>query len=148
MRNFVATALGGLWICAVVAGWAEALDAGSAATLERALGLGPSMRVLNALDSQDAAHSAPRVASLWIDLGLSQERQGRFDQAEASLLHAAQVDKRLLPAWTLANFYFRRSNEGEFWRWANVASARVYDDFRPLLRLCDALEQDPPLRAQ
>ena len=59
------------------------------------------------------------------------------------LLMAARVDHQFLPAWTLANFYFRRGNREGFWKWADRAAALTYDDFLPLIRLCDRLEPDP-----
>ena len=135
----------------MLAAWAEVLTAASSSSalqFEQTLGIGPSMRVLErqaALLSnpQSMAALAPRVASVWIDAGLAQEREGRLAQAEASLLHAARIDKHFAPAWTLTNFYFRRSDHPHFWHWAKVASRLVYDDFRPLLRLCDVFEQDP-----
>jgi tetratricopeptide (TPR) repeat protein len=84
----------------------------------------------------------PRASSAWISLGLLQEDAGLSD-AERSLLEAAKVDHLYLPAWTLSNFYFRRGNREKFWMWAPRAAALTYDDFRPLLRLCNELESEP-----
>ena len=57
------------------------------------------------------------------------------------------MDRQYLPAWTLANFYFRRQTSGQlrdqFWIWARRAAALTYDDFRPLLALAHAVEPDP-----
>ncbi len=74
----------------------------------------------------------PRASDAWMDLG-----------SEHDLLEAARVDHQFLPAWTLSNFYFRSGNRSAFWTWAARAAALTYDDFRPLLRLCDQFESDP-----
>jgi tetratricopeptide (TPR) repeat protein len=84
-----------------------------------------------------------RTSADWISLGLLEEQGGNFVAAEKSLLQAARVDHQYLPAWTLTNFYFRRTNAGLFWQWADRAAALTYDDFRPLLRLSDQFEPDP-----
>jgi hypothetical protein len=84
----------------------------------------------------------PQSSPAWIGLGMWQERNREAD-AEDSLLQAARVDHQYLPAWSLANFYFRRGDEKSFWPWAGRAAHLTYDDFRPLLRLCDQFERDP-----
>lgn len=90
-----------------------------------------------------AAQANPRSSAVWIALGLLKETRKDPSGAERSLLRAAQVDRQYLPAWTLANFYFRRGNRAEFWIWADRAAALAYDDFRPLVRLADHFEPDP-----
>ena len=85
----------------------------------------------------------PRLASAWIQLGLDAEADGNPQEAETDLLQAARVDRLYLPAWTLANFYFRRGDAAKFWPWAERAARLTYDDYRPLLRLADALETSP-----
>ena len=85
----------------------------------------------------------PRLSSAWIDLGLDAEADGNLAGAEADLLQAERVDRQYVPAWTLANFYFRRGDAAKFWPWAQRAAALTYDDYRPLLRLADALETSP-----
>ncbi|MGH9648057.1 MAG: hypothetical protein ACRD4E_14700 [Bryobacteraceae bacterium] len=85
----------------------------------------------------------PRMASAWIHLGLDAEADGNLPEAEADLLRAARFDHLYLPAWTLANFYFRRGDAGKFWPWAKQAAGLTYDDYRPLLRLADALDISP-----
>jgi tetratricopeptide (TPR) repeat protein len=90
-----------------------------------------------------AAKANPRSSPVWIALGLAEEAGGEFSNAERSLKKAAQVDRQYLPAWTLANFYFRRTNRDRFWVWADRAASLAYDDFRPLLRLADQFEPDP-----
>jgi hypothetical protein len=59
------------------------------------------------------------------------------------LLEAARVDRQFLPAWSLANFYFRRGDQASFWPWAKRAAALTFDDYRPLLRLCDRFDPQP-----
>ena len=85
----------------------------------------------------------PRLSSAWIYLGLDAEADGNLSEAEADLLQAARVDHQYLPAWTLANFYFRRGDAEQFWPWAARAAALTSDDYRPLLRLADTLETSP-----
>jgi hypothetical protein len=90
-----------------------------------------------------AAHRIhPRDTVTSLHLGLELERSGDLAQAETILLDATQFDRQYQPAWTLANFYFRRSNPEQFWVWA----ARAVDlaaDSRPLLRLANRLSSDP-----
>ena len=100
--------------------------------------------VPNARQALERAVAAnPRASAAWIALGLIEESAGEFDAAERSLSEASRVDRQYLPAWTLANFYFRRANREKFWVWADRAASLTYDDFRPLLRLCDEFEPDP-----
>jgi hypothetical protein len=90
-----------------------------------------------------ATQANPRSSAAWIALGLLEDTNGDSSAAEHSLGRAAQVDRQYLPAWTLANFYFRRAKGEQFWNWANRTASITYDDFRPLLRLCDQFEPDP-----
>ena len=85
---------------------------------------------------RQALRSNPRVSSAWIELGLEKG-------SESDLLEAARLDHRYLPAWTLANFYFREGNEQAFWRWARLATDLAYDDLGPLLQLANRLDPDP-----
>ena len=89
----------------------------------------------------------PRLSSAWIHLGLDAEGDGNKTEAESDLLQAARVDHQYLPAWTLANFYFRRGDSAKFWPWAQRAAALTYDDYRPLLRLADTLDTSPQIVA-
>ena len=93
---------------------------------QRAAALLQSAVVLNPLDSRS-----------WIDLALRREMSGDLATAERDLLRAAAVDRQYLPRWSLANFYFRRGDTARFWLWAQRAAGMVYDDPRPLFRLCD-----------
>src|SRR6185437_12999593 len=40
------------------------------------------------------------------------------------------------PRWTLANFYYRRGNEAEFWKWMRRALEVSYGDRTPAFDLC------------
>lgn len=95
------------------------------------------------LDENQALESNPRLTSARISRALFLERERKFASAEADLLQAARFDRQYAPAWTLANFYFRRGNAPSFWTWARRAAALNYDDLRPLLRLAHELEPSP-----
>jgi len=95
-------------------------------------------------DLRAAVSLNPRLASAWIQLGLDAESEGNLPEAETYLLRAASVDRLYVPAWTLANYYFRRGDAAKFWPWARRAADLTYDDYHPLLRLADALETSPP----
>jgi tetratricopeptide (TPR) repeat protein len=92
---------------------------------------------------RQALAARPRWSGAWVRLGLAEERDGRIQAAEQALLEAGRIDRQLAPAWALANFYFRRGDRERFWRWAPQAASRVYDDYRPLLRLADVFEPSP-----
>lgn len=102
---------------------------------------------IDVIDARSALERAveanPRAGPAWIALGMLEETGSDFAAAEQSFLEASRVDRQYLPAWTLANFYFRRSNAERFWTWAERAAALAYDDLGPLLRLCDGFEPDP-----
>ncbi|MGA3187339.1 MAG: hypothetical protein ABSF22_09525 [Bryobacteraceae bacterium] len=85
----------------------------------------------------------PRASAAWVSLGMLDDSAGDRASAEQRLLSAARIDHQYLPAWTLTNFYFRWENRELFWKWANRAAALTYDEFPPLLRLCDQFEPDP-----
>jgi tetratricopeptide (TPR) repeat protein len=102
------------------------------------------------LDVADARGSLERAVAMnsrssgaWMSLGILEDSAGDPASAERFLLKAARVDRQYLPAWTLTNFYFRRGNRELFWEWANRAAALTYDEFPPLLSLCDQFEPDP-----
>jgi hypothetical protein len=80
-----------------------------------------------------------------IESGLRAELDGRLEQAERHLLHAAEQDRGWLPKWTLANFYFRHDSAAEFWKWARqAASAGSRQELSPLFRLAASLDPDHP----
>jgi len=77
----------------------------------------------------------PYYAVAWIRLGLLYEGDSNLPQAEQALLQAEKVDSTFLPAWSLANFYFRHERTDLFWKWARSAAQIVPGDASPLLRL-------------
>ncbi len=78
-----------------------------------------------------------------IERGLAAERAGRFEEAERELLEGARLDHQYLPAWTLANYYFRRGQSGSFWPWAARSAALSHGDLGPLLKLSEGMASDP-----
>ena len=82
----------------------------------------------------------PRDSAAWMELGLAAERDSDIEQAADYFLEAEKVDQQYLPAWTSANFFFRRSNDLQFWRAARRAAAMSYDDPAPLIELADYRE--------
>jgi tetratricopeptide (TPR) repeat protein len=86
----------------------------------------------------------PYDAASWIQLGLLCEAANDLPQAEEALSRAANVDSTFLPSWSLANFYFRRENAGQFWHWAQRAAQMDPDDATALFRL--AWYVDPSAR--
>jgi hypothetical protein len=83
-------------------------------------------------------------AARWIDSGLEHERQGDFAAAERDLLEAARVDRLFQPRWTLAGFYFRRSDINNFWHWTREALAVDGRDSGALFDLCWKLPGGSP----
>jgi tetratricopeptide (TPR) repeat protein len=98
--------------------------ADSTALLERAANLNPM-------------NAAPRIR-----LGLAAEIRGDPGSAEKWLLDAARVDREFEPRWTLANFYFRRGNTEQFWKWIRAALDVSYGDRRPAFELCWNVSSD------
>jgi tetratricopeptide (TPR) repeat protein len=84
----------------------------------------------------------PRDPGLMIRLALRQEVEGHYQDAERTLLRSLEIDKRFDTPWALANYYFRRGNEPEFWRWIREALARSYGDRTAIFRLCWAMSED------
>ena len=93
-------------------------DAHSEQLLERSLELDP--------------YNAPAN----IELGLDAESAGDYGRAERLMLEAFAIDHTFATRWALANFYFRRGNEREFWGWARSAARMPSDDTSALFELC------------
>jgi hypothetical protein len=107
----------------------------------------PSAEYFERLAELDADHAQeqfehvvrdinPRASAAWMELG-------QLGGGESALLTAAEVDHQYLPAWTLANFYFRQGNRDAFWRWIDRSASLMYDEYPPLFQLCEQFEQDP-----
>lgn len=160
MRFLLSTAflLCGLGVAARLA-WAEfAFRSDSASLTHRALrclGSTPNAAYAERLadlvpDAEaqyltQALEANPRLTSARITLGLLEEGRGDFVSAEQTLLQTAHYDRRYLPAWTLANYYFRRGKADSFWQWARRAAQLNNDNPRPLLRLASLEEPDPKI---
>jgi O-antigen ligase/tetratricopeptide (TPR) repeat protein len=85
----------------------------------------------------------PNDADILIESGLRAEIDGKLDRAVVLLTQAAAIDRTWLPRWTLANFYFRQSDEAEFWKWSKAAaSTGAGRDFTALFRLALAMDRD------
>jgi tetratricopeptide (TPR) repeat protein len=82
-----------------------------------------------------AAALNPMSSTPRIRLGLAAEIRGDNASAEKWLLDAARVDRQFEPRWTLANFYFRREDFPEFWKWLRAALEVSYGDRRPAFDL-------------
>jgi tetratricopeptide (TPR) repeat protein len=101
---------------------------------------------LNPPTASDALRRAvalnPWDARSWIELGLGAEAEGDAATSIQCLLRAAEVDKKFLPRWTLANYYFRHDDVAMFWFWTRQAAAMVYGDALPMFRLCGKVQED------
>lgn len=84
---------------------------------------------------EKAVHLDPYKAPAWIQLGILYEGESDVPKAEHAFLQAAKVDKTFLPAWSLANFYFRHNETDQFWLWAKKAAQMSPTDALPLFRL-------------
>jgi tetratricopeptide (TPR) repeat protein len=102
-------------------------------------------RARSALDR--AIRWNPRSSAARIARGLEEERAGDFEGAARDLVSAAEVDHQYLPAWTLANFYFRRGDRQDFRKWVRRSAQLVPGDVEPLLVLCDRMEHENALAA-
>lgn len=98
---------------------------------------------LSSTDRRRANEALLRAATLnpydspaWIRLGLTDEEEGRLPEASRRLHQAARVDRTFVPAWTLANFYYRRDDPGQFWYWIRQSVRFVPQNASPLFRLC------------
>ncbi len=96
-----------------------------------------------ALPLRRAVALKPDDAFLRIRLGLHAEFAGELEEAELHLREAARLSRKYEPRWTLANYYFRRQNEGEFWRWMREAFTMSYGDRTALFDLCWRMAPDP-----
>jgi len=103
-----------------------------------------------AYDGVDATAMLERAAELnplsstpRIRLGLAAETRGDFSSAEKWLQDAAHIDRQFEPRWTLANYYFRRENNAQLWKWIRSALEISYGDRRPAFDLCWRVSGDP-----
>ncbi len=92
---------------------------------------------------EDAVRLNPYNGPVYIELGLRYEADGDYNTAEKDFLQAYAVDHTFIPRWSLANFYFRRDNVPEFWKWARAAAEMPSDEMSPLFELCWHVKTDP-----
>ncbi len=85
----------------------------------------------------------PIRADSWIMLGLDEEQEGNTGAAEKALLRAADLDNGFMPAWSLANFYFRQNSPQSSLDWARRALTIGAGDLRGLFVLCWSQASDP-----
>jgi tetratricopeptide (TPR) repeat protein len=90
-----------------------------------------------------AAQMAPANAEPLLRLALRAELRGDYGLAERSLLQAAECSRLYQPRYLLSQYYFRRKNADEFFRWTRSALEASYGDVRPLLVLAWNLRPDP-----
>jgi tetratricopeptide (TPR) repeat protein len=131
-----ALALGGTLQLAV-AGRAWPMEIGNTRPLEDLAERQPAL-ARSAL--RTAVRLNPRDSPAWMALGVMAERDDDMDQAADCFLKAEEVDRQHLPAWTAANFFFRRADDLQFWQAAARAAALSYDDPAPLIELADHRE--------
>ncbi|MEQ1884624.1 MAG: tetratricopeptide repeat protein [Bryobacteraceae bacterium] len=95
-----------------------------------------------------ASRLNPRSAKAWSGLGFEAEHSGQLALAREYFEKAFAVDRQYQPAWTLANFCFRQSDAGCFWRAAKraaqvAAPGMALSELSALLRLADAAASSP-----
>ena len=153
LRVLLATALVGAAFCAVREGYAEALYClGTPAAAARAVNVADRGEYRLALAQWKPGSAArelkaaltlnPRYTEARIALSQEYEAAGNLGAAEAELLEAARLDRQFIPAWALANFYFRQDAADRFWTWARRAAAVSFGDRRSLFDLCFLVESD------
>ncbi len=81
----------------------------------------------------------PQNALLWIERGVESEVSGHPAAAEKALLHAADLDHQYVPRWTLAAFYFRQHDVGNFRSSARQALEMAFGDALPMLQMASQL---------
>jgi tetratricopeptide (TPR) repeat protein len=84
---------------------------------------------------QAAIQLSPLDSKYWIRAGFRAEVEHDYPKAERYLLHAAEIDHKFDPRSALMNFYFRRNNVPEFWRWTDKAFELSYSDPTPMFQL-------------
>jgi hypothetical protein len=148
-------------VCSINAAYSDSFaQQGTIDGLSKAISITPAKSdnyvklaiLVNDLDPSKAHWALTRAVELnrsdsasWIELGLLAERAGDLDAAERDLLWAAQVDLQYLPRWTLANFYLRRGDSGDFWKWAKAASEMISGGAASFFRLCGQMSEDGEL---
>ena len=84
----------------------------------------------------------PLNSNYWIQRGVRAEFAGDLTAAEQYFLRASQVSRLLGPRISLANFYLRRGNPDQFWKWARSALDISYGDLEGTFLLCWQMTPD------
>lgn len=78
----------------------------------------------------------PRNPFVLSEAAIGEELSGDMAGSEKLLLQAAHYNHLWLPRWALANYYFRRSQWNDFWKWTRLALERSYGDRTAIFQLC------------
>jgi hypothetical protein len=97
---------------------------------------------------QMATVLSPRESRYWIRRAFRAEVEQKYDESERLLMEAYRVDRGFDPRWALMNYYFRRGDLREFWKFATKALEMSYGDLDPIFRLCLNANADPSFTAQ
>lgn len=92
---------------------------------------------------RDATSSSPANGALWIQLGLAEEQSGHLAKAEAHLLRASELGRDYDTRWTLANYYFRRSDHHRTILWACEALSIPSAPTGPIFSLLANISEQP-----
>ncbi len=97
---------------------------------------------LRAGDPRRAVALNPYLSEAWLELAQQAEAANDLAEAERLYREASKVDQTFTPRWALANYYFRRQQADEFWRWLRLAAERSYGDRTALFRLAWHFTED------
>ena len=95
-------------------------------------------------DLQRDASLDPENSGLRTRLGSRAEQTGNFRLAEESLVTAAARSNLYQPRYLLAQYYFRRQNTENFWKWLPLALEVGYGDVMALFDLAWRMQPDAP----
>jgi hypothetical protein len=92
-----------------------------------------------------AVSLSPLNSHWWDRLGFQAESDGDYPRAERDLMQAVRVDQTFGPRWALMNYYFRRGNARQFWRWTKSSLDMSFGDLTNIFRLCWMMSEDEAL---
>lgn len=91
---------------------------------------------------QTAVDLDPANADRRLRLAVRAELAGDLQLAEPSHLQASTLSRQYQPKYSLAQYYFRRTDPDRFFAWAPAAFDSAYGDTTPLLDLCWRMRPD------
>ncbi len=97
---------------------------------------------------QVATALSPHESRYWIRRAFRAEVEQKYLESERLLMESYRVDRGFDPRWALMNYYFRRGNLPEFWKFAREALEMSYGDLDPIFRLCLNANADPLFTAR